>query len=321
MTKKFKGKSTAQIQEMVTGFVIDGLEKNICPWLKPWSSADGIVGTPMNYSTKSEYHGGNIIVLTSIQMAKGYAHNKWVTYKGAKDLGGNVKKSENKNYYPVVFWKFFIKEEEVDGKIKKKKIPFLRYFNVYNIDQCEGIKMPEKPKKKRVAKLKPIKNAEAMVKKYDLQEENLTIKIEEGNRAYFQPSTDTIVTPTMRQAVDKAKSVGQTANDGKQHFYSTLFHEMVHSSGTKDRCNREGITDGSHFGNHEYSKEELVEEIGSAILCAKAGLNSERVLENTQAYCKSWAKKLKSEPKWILWAGGRAEKSVKYILNEETEEK
>ena len=320
MTKKFKGKSTAQIQEMVTGYVIEGLEKNICPWIKPWTSADGILGTPTNYSTKTEYHGGNVIVLTSIQMSKGYAHNKWVTYKGAKDLGGNVKKGEKG--YPVVFWKFIVKEDEgKNGETKEKKIPYLRYFQVFNIDQCEGIKMPEVPKKKKVAKLKPIKNAEAMVKAYDLQEKKLTIKIENGNRAYFQPSTDTIVTPTMRQAVDKAKESGQTANDGKQHFYSTMFHEMVHSSGTKDRCNRDGITGGNHFGGHEYSKEELVAEIGSAILCAKAGLSSERVLENTQAYCKSWAKKLKSEPKWILWAGGRAEASAKYILNEKTAKK
>ena len=314
MTKKFKGKSTAEIQEMVTNYIVEGLEKDICPWLKPWTAVEGIDGMPSNYNSKKEYHGANILLLTSIQMSKGYTFNKWVTYKGAKDLGGNVKKGESG--YPVIFWKFIERVTEVDGEEVKKKIPFLRYFQVFNIDQCEGIPMPEKPKKKRVAKLKPIKNAEAMVKKYDLQEKKLTIKIEEGNRAYFQPSSDTIVTPTMRQAVDKAKSVGQTATDGKQHFYSTMFHEMIHSSGTKERCNRDGITGGNHFGNHEYSKEELVAEIGSAILSAKAGLNSERVLDNTRAYCKSWAKKLKSEPKWIVWAGGQAEKAVRYITDE-----
>ena len=129
-------------------------------------------------------------------------------------------------------------------------------------------------------------------------------------------SDDFIVSPTMRQAVNEMKKNGQTANDGKQHYYSTLFHEMVHSTGTKSRCNRDGIVDMNYFGSHEYSKEELVAEIGSAILCAKVGLTSERVMENTSAYCKSWAKKLKSEPKWIVWAGGQAEKAVNYILNE-----
>jgi antirestriction protein ArdC len=118
----------------------------------------------------------------------------------------------------------------------------------------------------------------------------------------------------MRQAVEKAKKVKQSVNDGKQHYYSTLFHEMVHSTGTKERCNRDGVTGMNFFGGHEYSKEELVAEIGSAILGAKVGLTSERVMDNTTAYCKSWAKKLKSEPKWIIWAGGQSEKAVNYIL-------
>jgi antirestriction protein ArdC len=307
-----KGKTTAEICQMVTDIVIEGLEKDICPWTKPWQSAQ-IGGTPQNYGSKREYHSSNRIVLTSVMMAKGYDFNYWVTYKGAKNLGGNIKKGEKG--VPVVFWKFIERTKTDDNGVEEEvRIPFLRYFTVWNISQCENIEMPKKTKKKKNAPLKAIKEAEAVVKTYDEREDSLTIKIQESERAYFQPSEDLIVCPTMREHVEMAKKLKQTVTDGKQHFYSTLFHEMVHSTGTKDRCNREGVAGINHFGSHEYSKEELVAEIGSAVLGAKVGLTSERVMENTTAYCKGWAKKLKSEPKWIVWAGGRSEKAVNYIL-------
>ena len=314
MKKQFKRKTTADICKMVTDIVIEGLEKDICPWIKPWESAS-IGGTPKNYNSKREYHASNKIVLTSIMMSKGYEFNYWVTFKGAKDLDGNVKKGEKG--YPVIFWKFIEKTKIDDnGEEVTKTIPMLKYFQVFNISQCEGIELPKKPKKKKQGVLKPIKDAEIVVKNYLDKEKGLTLKIQESDRAYFNKAEDLIVSPTMRQAVNEMKKHGQTANDGKQHYYSTLFHEMVHSSGTEERCNRDTIKNFNFFGDHDYSKEELVAEIGSAILCAKVGLTSERVMENTSAYCKSWAKKLKSEPKWIVWAGGQSEKAVNYILND-----
>jgi antirestriction protein ArdC len=97
-----------------------------------------------------------------------------------------------------------------------------------------------------------------VVNDYIEREEGLTLTINKGNRAYYSKMDDAIVTPTMRQAVDEMKKHGQTTNDGKQHYYSTLFHEMVHSSGTEERCNRDTIQNFNFFGDHEYSKEELV---------------------------------------------------------------
>jgi antirestriction protein ArdC len=311
--KQWKSKSSTDIATIVTSKIIEGLNKNICPWTKPWMDAS-IGGVPQNYNSKREYHSSNRLLLTMIMMEKGYKFNYWVTYKGAKDLGGNVKRGESG--CPITFWKF-VERKKVDdnGDEQTKKIPFLRMFKVFNVEQCEGIEMPKPTKVKKVAKLKPIKDAEKIVKAYDEREEKLSIKIQTSNKAYYSPSNDLIVVPTMRQAVEKAKKVGQTANDGKQHFYSTLFHEMVHSTGIEGRCNRKGVAEVNFFGDHEYSKEELVAEIGSAILSFKSGLTSERVLDNTTAYCKGWAKKLKSDPKMIIWAGGQAEKGADYILN------
>lgn len=313
-----KRQTTQDICKKVTDIIVDGLNKDICPWIKPWASSE-IGGAPHNYNSKKDYHGSNTIILTMVMMSKGYQFNSWVTYNGAKQLGGSVKRGEKGT--PVVFWKFF--EYEVkdstgnvilddDGVPVTDNRPILKTFTVFNIEQCEGIEMPEAPEKPEP--VDRIKVADNIVSNY--KSKNKTLKITEklGNRAYYAPADDMIVVPTIEQSVDKALQVGQTEEDGKQHFYSTMFHEMVHSTGHESRLNRDTLTKSNYFGSHEYSKEELVAEIGSAILCYKAGLESERVMENTSAYCKGWAKKLKSEPSWIIWAGGRAEKASDFIL-------
>ena len=177
--------------------------------------------------------------------------------------------------------------------------------------------MPEKKKEEKFKPLKVLKDAEAIVKKYDLQEKSLKMKIEDNARACFIPSQDVIECPSMRNHVEVAKKNKESVNDGKQHYYSTLFHEMIHSSGHKTRLDR--LEECFAFGDHEYSKEELVAEIGSSVLCSEAGLNSEVVFNNTLAYCQSWAKKLKSDPQWIIWASSQALKASNYILGEKND--
>jgi antirestriction protein ArdC len=96
-------------------------------------------------------------------------------------------------------------------------------------------------------------------------------------------------------------------------FYSTLFHELVHSTGSAGRLNRKGITDRSDFGGHAYSFEELVAECGSAFLCAEGGI-ANSTLDNSAAYIATWAKALKSEPRWIVHAAGQAAKAADLVL-------
>ena len=84
----------------------------------------------------------------------------------------------------------------------------------------------------------------------------------------------------------------------------------------QSRCDRKSEQKGiAAFGNEEYSREELVAEIGSAMLCNYAGLNNEKAFKNSVAYVQSWLKVLKNDSKMILWAASRAEKAAKYILN------
>ena len=101
-----------------------------------------------------------------------------------------------------------------------------------------------------------------------------------------------------------------------EEYYSTTFHELTHSTGHESRCNRKAETKNSHFGNKSYSREELVAELGSAMLCHFAGIDSDKAFKNSVAYIQSWLKALKNDNKMIVWASSRAEKASKYILGE-----
>lgn len=302
-----KRMSTKDIMKRVTDLVVEALDNDVCPWIKPW---DGVGSAPYNFESKHEYKGSNVWMLNAVQLSRGYKHNAWVTFNGAKKCGGFVKKGEKS--VPVVYWNFVKKEVEQDGEMVEKTIPFLKYFSVWNVEQC-GIEVETE----ELPQSSTLPSAEKVISDYVSREEGLTFDEIEGDRACYIPSRDAIIVPTMAQAIKKALDVGQTEVDGQQHHYSTCFHEMVHSTGHKSRLAREGIVAINGFGTHEYSKEELVAEMGSAVLCTKLGLSSERVMENTKAYCKGWAKKLKSEPSWIVWAGSRSEKAVNYILDDE----
>ena len=106
-----------------------------------------------------------------------------------------------------------------------------------------------------------------------------------------------------------------------EEYYSTAFHELTHSTGAPQRLDRKGEQKTlARFGSKEYSREELVAEIGAAMLCNTAGLNGEKAFKNSVAYIKGWLEHLKSDNHAIVWAATRAEKAARYILNEPTTE-
>jgi antirestriction protein ArdC len=104
-------------------------------------------------------------------------------------------------------------------------------------------------------------------------------------------------------------------------FYSTLFHEMIHSTGHRDRLGRlDCSVKVAGFGSEEYSKEELIAEIGSAFLMNHIGIETIKTFNNSAAYIKSWLRVLKDDNRFIVSASGKAEKAMKYILGVETAE-
>ncbi len=107
-------------------------------------------------------------------------------------------------------------------------------------------------------------------------------------------------------------------------YYSTTFHEITHSTGHKTRLDRLQTGQIAAFGSEEYSKEELVAEIGSATLMNLLGIETVKTFRNTTvktfrnttAYIQSWLNVLKNDNKFIVSASSKAEKAVNFILGE-----
>jgi antirestriction protein ArdC len=268
--------------EIVTESIIKQLESGVAPWRKPWRTE-----MPANLVSKKEYRGINIFLLAS----QGYGSRYWVTYRQAQVLGGSVKKGKHGS--KVVFWKIdeYRKENKETGETENRKSILLRYYTVFNLEQCEGIKSPEPA---RV--IRPIEQCESIVNSMP----NRPV-FEQDSRAFYRPSTDTVGTPA------------RSAFDSVEAYYSTLFHELTHSTGHPSRVGREGIMEHNPFGSEDYSKEELVAEMGAAMLCGVAGIES-RTLDNSAAYLQSWISRLKSDSRLIVSAASQAQKAADYIL-------
>jgi antirestriction protein ArdC len=271
-----------KVYEIVTERILDYISANgVLPWRKPWHTS-----TPKNLVSKKAYRGVNVFLLGMQRFTSSY----FVTYKQAAAKGGQVRKGEKST--PVIFWKML--DKGTDAKGRKQLIPLLRYYNVFNVTQCDGIVAPEEHTS---TLFEPIEACERIVSGW----EGKPPIVHGGGRACYSPSEDLISMP-VRESFGKV-----------EEYYSTLFHEMVHSTGHKDRLAREGITNPIKFASHNYSFEELVAECGAAFLCGHAGI-VDHTIDNSAAYIANWVSKLKSEPKWIVDAAGKAAKASDLIL-------
>jgi len=275
-----------KIYEMINNRIIGLLEKDEIPWKKPWISGD-----PVNFISGKPYRGINPFILIS----SGFSCPYWVSFKQAKGKGGRVKKGEKG--FPVVFWKW-IEVQDPESESGKKRVPFLKYYTVFNLEQTEGIDIPES----QTRDFNPITKAEKVI--HEMPNAPVIEHIE--HRAYYRPSEDVVNMP-------KANLF-----QSDEEYYSTLFHELTHSTGHKSRLNRDEISNISLFGSHDYSKEELVAEMGSAFLCGHCGIEP-AVIENQAAYIQNWLKKLQSNKKWLVYAAAKAQKAADFILGVEHE--
>lgn len=278
------------VYEMVTDRIIEQLESGVIPWKKPWT---GVRSGAFNRISKKPYSLLNQMLLKF--------DGEYATFKQWQDLGGHVRKSEKSEI--VCFWKIQpIEEEQEDGTKVVKQIPLLRYYNVFHISQVDGI---EPLQEEELNDIEPIEKAENVLHDYWTRE-NITVKHMAGNRAYYSPTHDMICLPLFEQFTN--------ANE----YYATAFHESVHSSMKESRCNRaEDRKDKLvAFGSQEYSKEELVAEIGSATILNIIGVETKGSFTNSAAYIQNWLSMLRNDVKFIVSASSKAEKAVKYILGE-----
>ncbi len=209
------------VYQIVTEQIIKQLESGVAPWHRPWTTQ-----IPKNLVSKREYRGINVFLLAS----RGYGSPYWLTYKQATETGGNVRRGEHGS--KVVFWKIDKYEtEDADGQTLAKTSAILRYYTVFNVEQCDGIKVP-----------------------------------------------------------------------GSE----------THSTGHPSRIGREGIEKLNTFGSESYSKEELIAEMGAAMLAGIAGIER-KTLANSAAYLKSWIDVLKSDSRMVVFAASQAQKAADYI--------
>jgi antirestriction protein ArdC len=270
----------ASVYEVVTSRILVELEKGDVPWRKPWRTLP-----PANLISKKPYRGINVFLLA----LAGYGSQYWLTYRQAQALGGNVRKGEHGA--KIVFWKFDkFETETADGETEERKSAFLRYYTVFNLEQTEGLKALL-----ALPPAFPIESAEEIVKGMPNPP-----AFEQDAQAAYIPSRDTVTMPS------------RTAFESQAEFYSTLFHELTHSTGHAKRLGREGFDSPQKFGSESYSREELIAEMGSAMLCGIAGIE-QATISNSAAYLQSWIKRLKADSRLVVSAASAAQKAADYI--------
>jgi antirestriction protein ArdC len=204
----------------------------------------------------------------------------------------------------VVYWNWIDKQTghtDADGKLVMDRIPFLRHYNVFNVQQCtlpDGV-VPDLPDKPTV---EPIEACETVI---DNMPNRPEIRHNGCNRAFYRKATDSIHMPD------------QCRFDKQAEYYSTLFHELTHATGHQSRLNRQTLTDHDGFGGENYSREELVAEMGAAFLCGVTGIETQ-TLDNSAAYLASWLRALKEDKRLVATAAAQAQKAADYIQAKET---
>jgi len=277
-----------KVYEIITNIILTKLEEGTIPWQRPWNTRESM---PRNLLSKKEYQGINAFILG----CQHYSSPYWLTFKQCKDLGGSIRKGEQGT--PVVYWNWL--EIEEDGEMERK-VPFMRYYTVFNVAQCENISADKMPTTAETVNehIDKIKQCEGIVDNW-----NDKPQIKHGKQqACYMPFSDLVHMPTLESFIHS------------EEYYSTLFHELIHSTGHEKRLNRQGITEIAPFGTPLYSKEELVAEMGAAFLCGFAGIEH-ATIDNSAAYIQGWLKKLKNDKKLVIIAAAQAQKAVNYIQN------
>ena len=286
--------------QMVTDRICEMLEQGFIPWDKPWAMA--------NACAWSGHDGHAYTLLNQFLLAdpqkkyKTYEDliddiaGEWVTFKEAEFRGGNIKKGEHGRR--IVFFTMVPTKNE-DGEETEKLHPVLRWSTVFKVSQCEGVEQKFHKDAGTLYDFNADLTAEGVADDY-ISREGITLNKRRCDRACYNPHTDTVLVPLPEQFQNNAE------------YYSTLFHELTHSTGHPKRLDR--IVKSAAFGSEDYSAEELVAEIGSASIMATLRIENTGSFRNSTAYIQNWLKALKNDKKLIVTASAKAEKAIKMIF-------
>ena len=297
MEKPVKATCYKDIYQEVTETVIKLLEEGTVIWQCSWYQR----GWPKNHLTQLHYRGWNLFFLNFHAERKGYPTANYLTFKQANQLGGTIKKGEKG--VKIIYWATIKPKEDENATIesedskKSKLVP--KTYIVFNIAQTEGIEFPTiipiiKSQNEKIAACEDV--VERMPNPPKMQYD--------GDCAYYQPLQDTVVVPPLEKSI------------GAEEYYSTLFHELAHSTGHSTRLNRKELMQTDGFGKVNYAKEELTAEMTAAYLCAITGIG-QPTIENSAAYIDNWLTVLKKDKTLIIKAASQAQKAADFILNEQ----
>jgi len=276
----------------ITDRIVAELEQGCRPWLKPWNTehAAGRITRPLRHNG-TPYRGINVLNLWIAATVSGYACPTWLTYRQSQELGGQVRKGEKGE---MVVYADSVSKTEVNAKGEEveRDIHFLKGYTVFNPAQIDNLPArfyatPDPP----VSSLQRIERAETYFKATG------AVINHGGTRAFYAPGPDRIQMPPFEAFRDE------------ESYYATLAHETVHWSGANARLNRD-LT--GRFGSHDYSMEEIIAEVGSAMVCADISLTPE-VRADHAHYISNWLEVLKGDKRAIFTAAAHAERAAAFL--------
>ena len=328
-----KAVSADDIYSYITEMIINTIDKvGHLPWQKEWKGS-GAGGSAKNYASGKEYTGANYILnfdiafdpegqpyLVPINFEQPY----YLTFNQIKDAKATLNKGAKARrviYYTFIFnydnhnglnikttdrtkWNEFVKNNNIDKKELGENgfgVPVLKYYNVFRADDCKGLKF--KGEKTEIKNVNPIESAQAIIDSY----KNPPTYTFKGDRAFYQPSSDILNMPSIE------------AFSSEEFYYSTYFHEAIHSTGAEKRLNRDF---SGRKGDKAYAFEELIAELGAVFLSGESGILF-HTRENSAKYLQSWNRKLVDEltndNRFFLKASAQAQKGANHILGREVE--
>ena len=285
-------------------------------WKKGWTDGEAMIGLPQNV-TGRVYTGSNAFLCQLHTMKKNYKVPVYFTHKQIRDLGAHPKKGEKS--IPIFKWGLSIYNRENGKKAtlkeydslpkeerdeKYKVIPYLKIFKEWNIDQTNLEEVNKEKYDVLLSKFetKEIKDDKGMYSNAAIDQmlasQSWVCRVEYNQQnpsALYNKSKDLIIVPRKDQF--KISDTPEEIYKDGEEYYSSLIHEMAHSTGHESRLNR--LNPDGKFGGSEYAKEELVAELTAAMVGSALGFDS-RIRDNNTAYIKSWMSALKKEPKFLL---------------------
>ncbi len=271
----------------VTKHIIGHLEKGIIPWKKLWTDA----GLPRNLLTGRLYRGVNVWLLNALN----YEENVFLTYNQVKSIGGRIRAGEKA--HTVILWQWIQAPKPKNAQSEARKIPLVKYCQLFNISQCADIPDWYLPGP-QLSKLDPLGVCDAIVTTMPNAPEVRYM----GDEAYYHSFFDIVNMPSMARFVDT------------ETYYTSLFHQLVHSTGHKTRLNRRELDGMLPDKIGECSLEELTAEIGACYLCSYAGIDGWE-FRNRITYIENWITKLNKDKRLFVYASTQAQHAVDYILN------